>query len=59
LNETQHFLAYATDINMVSENTNTTKKNKEALLEVSTEVGHELTTQETNYMVMSRHQKAG
>jgi hypothetical protein len=34
----------------------TVKKNKEALLEVSREVGLEVNTEKTKYMVVSHHQ---
>jgi hypothetical protein len=39
--------------------TNTLKKNTEALLEASREVGLEINTEKTWYMVVSSHQNAG
>jgi hypothetical protein len=44
---------------MVSENTSTLRRNTEALLEASREVGLETSIEETKYMVMSHHQNAG
>jgi len=39
--------------------TNTAMKNTEALLQASMEVGLEVNTEKTEYMVMSRHQNVG
>jgi hypothetical protein len=39
--------------------TNTIKKNTEALLEANREVGLEVNTDETKYMLMFRHQNTG
>jgi hypothetical protein len=50
-------LAYADDVNIVGENRDAIKKNKEALLDASTEVGPEVNPQKTKYMLMSRSQK--
>jgi hypothetical protein len=43
----------------VGENTETIKKNKEALLEASKEVGLEVNPEKTKYMLMSHSQKIG
>jgi hypothetical protein len=40
-------------------NTDTIKKNTEALLDASKEVGLEVNPEKTNYMLMSRSQKIG
>jgi len=40
------------------ENINTTKKNREALLEPSKDVSLEVNTEKIKYVVMSRHQNA-
>jgi predicted HNH restriction endonuclease len=62
LNGTHNVLAYADDVNIMEENIDTTqKKNTEALLDASEEVGLEINPQKTKkaYMLMSRCQKAG
>jgi hypothetical protein len=59
LNGTHQLLAYADDDNIVGGNTDTIKKNMEALLDASKEVGMEVNTEKTKYMLMSRSQKVG
>jgi len=47
---------YADDVSMTDENTNTIKKNKEALLKASREVSLELNVEKMKYMAMSHLQ---
>jgi hypothetical protein len=52
-------LAYTDDVNIVGENVESIKKNREALLHVSWEVGLKASPEKTTYMLMSRNQMIG
>jgi hypothetical protein len=47
------------DVNMLSENTNTIRKNTERLVNASSEVSLEVNTEKIKYMFISRRQNAG
>jgi hypothetical protein len=58
LNGTRQLLVYADNVNLLGDNIDTTKKNT-ALIDASKEVGLEVNTEKTKYMLLSRHQNAG
>jgi hypothetical protein len=53
LNGTHQLLAYADDVNLLGDNTDTIKKNMETLIDASKEVGLEINAEETKYMFYS------
>jgi hypothetical protein len=52
LNGTHQLLAYAVDVNLLGDNIDTIKKNKETLIYASKEVGLEINIEKTNYIYM-------
>jgi len=59
LNGTHQLLVYADDVNILGGSVYTTKKNREAIIVASKEIGLEINADKTKYMVMSENQKAG
>jgi hypothetical protein len=59
LNGTHQLLIYADDVNLLDDNIDVMKKNMETLTDASKEVGLEVNTEKTKYMLLSRHQNAG
>jgi hypothetical protein len=59
LNGTHQLLAYADDVNLLGDNVDTIKKNKETLIDASKEVGLEINVDKTKYMLLSRRQNVG
>jgi sorting nexin-29 len=59
INGTHQLLAYADDINLLGDNTDTIEKNTETLIDASKEVGLEINVEKTKYTLLSRRQNAG
>jgi hypothetical protein len=59
LNRTHQLLVYADDVNLLGDNIDAIKKDMKTLSDTSKEVGLEVNTEKTKYMLLSRHQNAG
>jgi hypothetical protein len=59
LNGTHQLLAYADDENLLGDNTVTIEKKTETLIDASKEIGLEINTEKTNYILLSHHENAG
>jgi hypothetical protein len=57
-NGTHQLLAYA-DVNLLGDNIDTVKKNREVLIGASKDVGLEIIVGKTKFMLLSRDQNAG
>jgi hypothetical protein len=58
LNGTHQLLLYADDVNLLGDDIGTIKKNI-TIIDTSKEVGLEVNTEKTKYMLMSHHQNVG
>jgi hypothetical protein len=59
LNGTHQLLAYADDVILLEDTIDTLKQNTENLIGASKEIGLEVSIEEINYMLQSRHKNAG
>jgi hypothetical protein len=59
LNGTYQLLVYADDVNLLGDDIDTIKKNNETLIDTSKELGLEVNSEKTMYMLLSHHHNAG
>jgi hypothetical protein len=59
LNGTYQLLVYADNVNVLGDNRHTIKENTETVTDASKEVGLDVNTEKTKYMLLSRHQMQG
>jgi hypothetical protein len=52
-------VVYADDVNLLNDNIDIIKKDTQTSIDTSREVGLEINTEKTKYMLLSRHQNAG
>jgi hypothetical protein len=58
LNGTRQLMVCGDDVNVMGNNVDTIKKNTETLIDASKEIGLEVNTEKTKYMLLSPHQNA-
>jgi hypothetical protein len=59
LNGTHQLLVYADDVHLLGDNRDTIKKNTETWTDATKEVGLQVNTEKTKYMLLSHHKNAG
>jgi hypothetical protein len=59
INETHRLLVYADDENLLGDNIDTIKKNRENLTDASKEVSLEVNAKKTKYMLLAHYQNTG
>jgi hypothetical protein len=59
LNGTHQLVVYADDVNLLGDNIDNIKKNTEILIDTSKEVGLEVNSEKTMYLLLSHNQNAG
>jgi hypothetical protein len=59
LNGTHQQLVYADDVILLGDNIDTITKNTQTLIDTSKEIGLQVNTEKTKYMLLSHHQNAG
>jgi hypothetical protein len=59
LNGTHQLLVYADDVNLLGDDIETIKKKTQTLIDAGKEVGIEVKTEKTKYMLLSRRQNGG
>ena len=55
LTRKHHHLVYADDVNMLGENLQTVRENSKIFLKASKDIGLEVNSEKTKYMITSRH----
>jgi UDP-2,3-diacylglucosamine pyrophosphatase LpxH len=59
LNGTRQILVHADNVNLLDDSVNTIKQNTKTLLEASRDIGLEISSEKTKYMIMSCHLNSG